>query len=238
MVHKMKYEGEDRIGFYTCKEYSIYFLADGHGNDEHGKNDYVASYLKNNFIHYFKPYYSGNQDVTKSLRQSINEIDKNLQHTNDGSTLTGFILKDADIIVFNVGDSRVYAIDKDNKIIQLTEDHNLQCKKEIKRLSKDFGIHKKYYDKRLNGLSMSRSIGDNDVRGRISSPDIQKYSVNEFKYIILASDGLYNCFTNINILKDFIMNNTSITKSVDDIISYAKNNDSTQDDKSILIKRL
>jgi len=231
MVHKMVYEGEDKIGYYKCKEYSIYFLADGHGD-----SDYISSYLKNNFINYFKPWYNETNDIPKSLKLSINQIDDDLKSYNEGSTLVGFVNKDMDIIVFNIGDSRLYGIDKNNNLIKMTHDHNLYNENEIKRLN--YKIQKNNKDRRLGGrLSMTRSIGDNDIKHKISTPSIQKFDKSNFKYLMLCSDGVYTAFEDDNVIKDIILHTKSIQKTIDTLLEYSRIH-GDDDDKSILLKKI
>lgn len=230
MSCKFYYEGEDKITSFISKNYSIYFLADGHGGD------FVSSYLKNNFINYFKKYFNLNSsNIQQVIKSTISDIDTRLKQYNEGSTLVGFVINNDTFTVFNVGDSRCYVIDNDNKINKITNDHNLYNQNEIKRLN--YQVDLKDTDRRLDGkLAMTRSIGDNDINGRISTPSLKTLNINNYKYIILCSDGTYTSMTD-NILKDLIITNKSMTKAVDQIIDYAKQH-GDGDDISILIKKI
>lgn len=58
-------------------------------------------------------------------------------------------------------------------------------------------------EKRLPGLSISRSIGDSILNGIvISEPDISSYklSTND-KFIVVASDGIWNVMTNEQVVQ-------------------------------------
>jgi len=231
MSYKFFYEGEDKITSFVSKHYSIFFLADGHGGD------FVSSYLKNNFSNNFKHNFLSkqNQDINQAIKLTIINIDNKLKEYNEGSTLVGFILYNDTFTVFNVGDSRCYVIDNNNQIIKITSDHNLYNQNEIRRLN--YKIDVKDKDRRLDGkLAMTRSIGDNDIRGRISTPSLKTMNISDYKYIILCSDGTYTSMSDI-ILRDYIINNKSLNKAIDQIISHAKVH-GDGDDKSILIKKL
>lgn len=230
MTCKFYYEGEDKISYSKIDDNNyLYFLADGHAGD------FVSSYLKNNFTNIFKKYYIKCQNIKKTIKETIKKIEIEMNQETQGSTIVGFIINDNNLVTFNIGDSRCYGITKDNKILQLTTDHNLYNQKEIKRLN--YIVDSNNSDRRLDGkLAMTRSIGDNDVKNKISDPQIKSFSVNNFNYILLTSDGLYESLNN-NLIKDFIVNNKSIKTSLNKIIEYAKKY-GIDDDKSILIKKI
>ena len=99
------------------------------------------------------------------------------------------------------------------KIISLSKDHKPLDEIEKKRIELKGGeIHQlkdgdEYYGpyrvwvkgEKYPGIAMSRSIGDAIAKeiGVISVPDIKEFNIdNNSKYIIIASDGLYEFLSN------------------------------------------
>jgi serine/threonine protein phosphatase PrpC len=126
--------------------------------------------------------------VRALLRIAIDHVSSEQRTQTEGSTLVGFVRTQSCITTFNIGDSRCYAIDTHDKLVQMTRDHNLKCKRECARLNRKHTT----YDRRLGGvLAMTRSIGDADVRHVSCTPDITTHKSNKFKLLALVSDGTY-----------------------------------------------
>ena len=198
------------------------------------------------------------------IYNSINYIEELLYKqqefdiSNSGSTLNMIYIIGIHILTVNIGDSRSL-IGKDKKeFLQLTKDNKLtdaeeynriiQCNGEIKRnnplnLNEPLRVFVK--DKDFPGLSMSRSIGDTIAKeiGVISTPEIQRYRLyEECKFIILASDGLWEFLTNKKInkyVKKFYKKNDIegcvkylINKAV---IKWNKNEINNRDDITVIV---
>ena len=75
---------------------------------------------------------------------------------------------------------------------------------------------------RINGvLAVSRSMGDFDQKQFVEhKPDVLHYMCNNYKFIIVASDGLYDSMNNQQII-DFVIN--SITEQPTSISSSRNN---------------
>lgn len=231
MKCKYKYEGEDKINYKLYPNYSIYYLADGHGGD------FVSSFINNNFIKLVNTNMNQTPSVS-SIQNAINKAvemcESTLSKYTEGSTLVGFVIFQDKAVIFNIGDSRCYSINNNGELKLLTIDHCMTNEEEMKRLQG-------YYfskDGRLDGkLMMTRSIGDNDVKGKISTPTFKTINISDIKYIILMSDGVYTSFKNESDISKIINSNNSLTRSINLITEYAtKHGDG--DDKSILIKSL
>ena len=155
--------------------------------------------------------------------------DERIDSTFSGSTCSSLIYSPKKLITINVGDSRCILGKYNNekwfpKI--LTRDHKPNEKDELDRIISSGGkveplkdpygnfvgparVWKKEGD--VPGLAMSRSFGDevgHEV-GVIVNPEINEYEfVNEDKFIILASDGIWEFISNeeaIDIVKDFYL---------------------------------
>jgi len=223
MYVKWKCEGEDKILYYKDKNLIISVLADGHGGD------YVSSYIKNNFVKILYDYYNDKVDIKLIVKNTLNKISNNMKNFNEGSTLVGIVCKNDDMILFNIGDSRCYGLLNDNTFKQLTIDHNLYNRNEIKRLKYNINNNE---ERRLDGvLMMTRSIGDSDVKNVISKPFIKTLKMSDYKYILLLSDGIYE-FINNDMMKKIIIKNKNILKNLFDL------SQESLDDRSVLLLKI
>ena len=147
-----------------------------------------------------------------------------------GSTAT-IILIDYNIIYCaNVGDSSCYYISKD-EVIEMSTQHNVKNKKEVKRIKKNKGLV--FNGKVFGCLSITRTFGDFDFKdgGVIVNPTLSRQKIcDKSKFIILASDGLWDVITqddifqmskNMNNSKQFCetLVNDSIEKGTADNVS-------------------
>jgi len=237
------FEGEDKISVDKRKShYSLFVLADGHGN-----SDYVSSYIKNNYDKIFNKLYNENYLKYKSnenilyttiIKESIKQLDNTFLTCKDGSTIVGFILpsNSDNCYIFNVGDSRCYGLSRQSKqIIQFSEDHNLFNPAEIKRLNIKIDINDS--SRRLEKvLAMTRSIGDMDVKSKISTPFITviKNIKKDYSHVIILSDGLYGSIDNTT-LSFYLTSKQTLKIALAGILNFVRAN-GIDDDKSILIK--
>ena len=157
--------------------------------------------------------------------------DERIDSTYSGSTCASIIFTPKKIITINVGDSRCILGKYNNEKwfpTVLTRDHKPNLPDEFERIISSGGKVEPYKDSLGNfagpdrvwkkdndvpGLAMSRSFGDeigHEV-GVIVNPEINEYEfVNEDKFIVIASDGIWEFISNeevVNIVKDFYINN-------------------------------
>ena len=198
------------------------------------------------------------------IYSSINYIEELLYNqqefdiSNSGSTLNMIYIIGNHLLTVNIGDSRSLIGKDKNEFLQLTKDNKLtdaeeydriiQCNGEIRRINPlDLNEPLRVFvkEKDFPGLSMSRSLGDTIAKeiGVISTPEIQRYRLyEECKFIILASDGLWEFLTNKKInkyVKKFYKNNDIegcvkylINKAV---IKWNKNEKNNRDDITVII---
>lgn len=149
------------------------------------------------------------------------EFDSN----SSGSTVCSLVLNGKHVYCSNVGDSRaILCSTNDNshwRVSQLTKDHKptekeerariLKCKGKVERCSneehtKEIGPYRVWFieDSKGPGLAMSRSLGDTYAKeiGVIAEPDVFEYCLNQSdKFIIIASDGVWEYITNYDALE-------------------------------------
>ena len=174
------------------------------------------------------------------VQTNINIVnDDNVDSTFSGTTCSSLIFCPTKIISANVGDSRcvVGKFDGKNwKAKNLTRDHKPNEEDEKKRIIEKGGRIESYKDEDgefvgpervwlktedVPGLAMSRSFGDDVAHtvGVISQPEIFEYNlVNEDKFILLASDGIWEFISSdecVNIVKDYYLKD-----DIDGALSY------------------
>ncbi|OMJ71192.1 hypothetical protein SteCoe_30657 [Stentor coeruleus] len=155
----------------------------------------------------------------------------NLDVKFSGSTLVVVLIKGNTLYCANVGDSRAFLgrqiLDKTDKSISgrkwmsiaLSRDHKPDSKDESERIYKSGGRVEAYQDENGNpagparvwlknqdipGLAMSRSLGDGVAAsvGVICDPEILEIKlVPEDKFIIIASDGVFEFISNEEIVR-------------------------------------
>lgn len=119
-----------------------------------------------------------------------------------GTTALIAILEGSRLIVANVGDSRGVMCDARGNAIPLSFDHKPQQMRERKRIKEAGGFVTFNGVWRVAGiLATSRALGDYPLKDKklvIADPDVLTFDLNDHKpyFIILASDGLWDTFTN------------------------------------------
>ena len=166
------------------------------------------------------------------VQTNINlNTDERIDATYSGSTCVTVLFTPTRLICINVGDSRcVMGKFSNNKWYSknLTRDQKPSEPDEMDRIIAAGGKVEAYRDNDGNfvgpervwkkegdvpGLAMSRSFGDEVAHtvGVIVNPEIDEYQLlNEDKFIILASDGIWEFISSeevVNIVKDFYLEN-------------------------------
>ena len=142
---------------------------------------------------------------------------------------------------------------------QLTTDHNPMLEKEYKRILNYGGRIEKFKDvngkfvgpkrvwlknKNIPGLAMTRSFGDQIAVtvGVISEPEVKIYNIeNKDKFLIIASDGLFEYLNNDEIVKivgNFYFDNnckSAVHKLYNEAHKRWKKNDICIDDITIIV---
>ena len=138
------------------------------------------------------------------------------KHKECGSTAAIVFIKDKIAHCVHVGNSRIL-LEKNGTIDFVTQDHVPNRVDESLRIIKNGGV---IYEKRVNGfLSITRAFGDYALSKKliIAEPDYEEILLNEHKFLVLATDGLWN-----RVAKEEIVGILDAKKSVQDINLLAK----------------
>lgn len=244
---------EDRYAYEKniVPNFDYFAVFDGHGGAE------VASFLKVHMGSILK------EILTNTLKTHDNNISieqvkeillrafaiivetlPNIIATHTGSTAIILLKHKQHIWVANCGDSRAIMNFGQNDFVELTKDHKPDNAEEYNRITKRGGFVSKasnYDVARVNGmLAVSRSIGDFALFPHVIwQPDIKYFVTNEqHKYIVMATDGVWDVFTNQEIIKEIndYYNNTKLYKGVGKhIVSLARQRNSNDNITMIIL---
>jgi serine/threonine protein phosphatase PrpC len=167
---------------------NLFCILDGHGGSE------VVNFVKERLPELIKNNISNLTPIKETINNSFNKIDEELKFYDSdytGSTATLVIISDNKIYCGNVGDSKSYLINNE-KVIQISTDHKCTNEEEGIRIKNSGGQIIK--NRVMGQLILSRTLGDLYVKkyGVISTPSISINNVNNVKFCVIASDGVWD----------------------------------------------
>lgn len=197
----------------------LFGVFDGHGTYGHLVSTFIKKVITLSIPEFFAE--AQESDIINFLNQSIDQVIQKLNSSNidiniSGSTLCLVIVSGPQIVCANIGDSRCI-IGKLTEIWGyevLSIDHKPTVYDEAQRIEQAGGLVSVVPNVRnktqgmlrvwtddpdIPGLAMTRSIGDKIMKNIdvIDRCDIIKYRVtNEDKFIILATDGVWDVISN------------------------------------------
>ena len=173
---------------------ALFGVYDGHGRLGHEVAEFVAQTLP---LMLQQVQAAGEQELGNVLEEGYTLVDSALRNSVDatvsGTTAVTCFLKENDLRIANVGDSRAIVCRKQEspsgftlRAIDLTIDHKPNSRKEMERIismggyvsppGANGGPARVWHNNR--GLAMSRSIGDHEAAtvGVIAMPEITEYA--------------------------------------------------------------
>ncbi len=221
-----------------CLDHSHYFFAVADGMGGHNGGD-IASQLSVKIMPEFIETHSSLEseklmkNVIKEINRSIlKKADENPELAGMGTTVSAIQFAGPQLIIGNVGDSRVYMVNN-NHIFQMTRDHSFVQEK------LNMGLYTREdaaKDPQKNVLV--RSVGiEADIQ-----VDVFQYRICKNDIFIVCSDGLHGKVSDNDILY-IIQKNISdpsrcqlsdVEKTVNDLIHQANENGG-QDNISVII---
>lgn len=162
---------------------------DGHG----GKK--ASEYAVDNFHNYFGKLLLQYIDPIIAFNKAFNTLDEDLTKFDGGTTVASFLIKENQITLSNIGDSRI-AIITNNGFDYFSPQHRISNKDEFKRVIDSGAIITGPYVtlKDGRGLMTTRTLGNHEFRkiGIISKPSIRSKKVRINQNILVATDGLWD----------------------------------------------
>lgn len=186
---------EDSVGYYEDENFGIYIVADGMGGHNAGEvasklaKDVLLSYVLNH-----RDEESPEEILNEALQNANRRIYKegllNEECNGMGTTITAALLRENELTVVNVGDSRAYVL-KDDELVKVTKDHSL-----VQELLDNGTITKEEAKNHPNKNVITRAVGTNPV----VKADYYELDIREVSKVLLCSDGLTNEVTEEEIL--------------------------------------
>ncbi|MGY5139732.1 PP2C family protein-serine/threonine phosphatase [Mycoplasmopsis gallinarum] len=190
-------ENQDRVAIFCNEQYYLLILCDGMGG--HFGGALAASTTINTFettLHQLNVTQNLTIDETaRWIEQSVRKARKEMEFLSlkdaalidMGTTVTGVLINSVakTIVVFNIGDSRIYTINKDNSVNQITKDHNL-----YNSLIEKFNYTHKQAIAERGHRALTSSLGPTK-KTKINISDLSKF-YDEIEFIFATSDGVHN----------------------------------------------
>ena len=197
-------------------------VADGMGGKNKGDiaSKMLGEGLVKEFLDFDKPILKS-EPLSKWLYKTINKYNREiykLSHTDEkyagmGTTLTAVIIGGEFIVVAQVGDSRLYKLDLDNHLVQLTIDQTYvnYLKNNKKLTNSEISTHPERH-------KLTNAIG-------IRFSALVDLKIHEYKgeSLLLCSDGLYNNVPFYD-LQSIIKGNESPERKCQQLIAFGNSN--------------
>ncbi|OAY58378.1 probable protein phosphatase 2C 11 isoform X1 [Manihot esculenta] len=188
---------ETRISEVEGEMVAFFGVFDGHGGAR------TAEYLKNNLFRNLSTHPDFIKDTKTAIVEAFRQTDADYlneekgQQRDAGSTASTAVLLGNQLLVANVGDSRVVA-SRAGSAIPLSIDHKPDRSDERQRIEDAGGFIIWAGTWRVGGvLAVSRAFGDKLLKPYVvAEPEIQEEEIDGVDFIIIASDGLWNVLSN------------------------------------------
>ena len=174
---------------------NLFIVADGMGG--HKAGDYASRYLVEHLVSYIKEcddvsaVSAINNGIAKINRELYEQSLTNTELAGMGTTIVAATIEDSTLYVANVGDSRLYLIEREG-ISQITRDHSF-VEEMVSMGQMDRGSSE--YKEKKNIITRAVGIG------RKVDVDFFEVPLKPGDYILLCSDGLTNMVDNSAIFR-------------------------------------
>ena len=207
----------------ACGDVGFFMLADGVGGNRSGE---IASQSAldalEKFVRHNPPEWLGSRDeIFRYFRAAVNYVNQFIiklseakpQYAGMATTLVFAYVRDREMYVANVGDSRVYLM-HDDMIQQITDDHTY-----VNDLVKMGAISKEEAHMHARKNVITRAIGANAN----NEPDCFCVPLEKGDRILLCSDGLYDEVDDESILST-VTRSDDMTDCVRELVAMANDN--------------
>jgi len=201
-IGNVRSKNEDSVIYYEDSIKGIYIVADGMGGYNSG--EIASSIAVKDTLAYLKTLETEENleiEMKKAIEKANSSIFqnslKNEEYKGMGTTITGCIKINGELIVGHVGDSSCYLV-FDDCINKLTKDHSL-----VQQLLDSGTISKEEAINHPNKNIITRALGTNES----VEVDLYKKSLNGIRKIILCTDGLSNFVSSTEMFEIISQNN-------------------------------
>lgn len=217
---KVRKNNQDSYFVSDNMDLPLFIVADGMGGHKAGEvaSNMAVEIVKNFFLEKKSELEKDKIDIFKFIRSAIEKANTTIYKKsieNDefygmGTTITMAYIFEGKLYIGHVGDSRAYLL-RDNKFIQLTEDHSL-----VAEMVKKGSISEKEAECHPQRNVITRAIGtDKEVITDIIVENIHKDDI-----LLLCTDGLTNMM-NDNEIKEILVNKMNLQKNCNSLVKKA-----------------
>lgn len=201
------------------KNHFIVAIADGVGSSKFG--DIASKILLKNLSK--NSNILSHQIILNIIKNTNKELLKN--YKGDASTVFSIVYAtNEQIIIYHIGDTRVYKLTSNNNLVQLTNDHTY-----IQQLIDDGVLNDNMRFNHPNKNIILQSLGNkNEI-----NIDIYKNSFEVGEKLLLTSDGIHDYIQDTTI-NDILKSSKNMNTNIDRLLEKAKLNNS-KDDLSVII---
>ncbi|HCO74107.1 MAG TPA: Stp1/IreP family PP2C-type Ser/Thr phosphatase [Clostridium sp.] len=178
---------EDSVGYYEEEDFGIFVIADGMGGHNAGE---VASRIAIDTIIEYVINHKKDRSEEEILNEAILSANRKIYRESllnescngMGTTLVGAFVRENNLTMVNIGDSRGYIL-KDGQLVKVTKDHSL-----VQELLDNGTITNEEAKNHPNKNVITRALGTNPV----VTADYYSLDIRGVSKILLCSDGLTN----------------------------------------------
>ncbi len=207
---------------------NLFIVADGMGG--HNAGDYASKYTVEIIVEEIEK--SKDPSPVKVLEKAIKRANAHIRKKSQesiglngmGTTVVAATIRDGQMCVANVGDSRLYVINEE--IRQITEDHSL-----VEEMVRMGGIRREQARSHPKKNIITRAIGAEDEL------EIDFFQVNLEKgdFVLMCSDGLTNMIEDEEI-RMILQGQRDIVEKAEALVATANNNGGKDNIAVILIE--
>lgn len=196
---------------------NLYLVADGMGG--HKAGDFASRFLVERLVGYLSQNQSDDpltlfeEGIRYANRQLYEKSLTSPELDGMGTTLVAATVRDGELFVANVGDSRLYVY-KSGELTQITQDHSYV--EEMVRMGRMKRESREYREKKN---LITRAVGT----GRTVEADYFRLKLDAGDMILLCSDGLTNMLTDRDIA-DCLAGDGTFKDKVERLVADANQN--------------
>ena len=210
---------------------NLYIVADGMGG--HKAGDFASRFSVTVFEKEIREQKARTiiGSMEGALRQAnellLKEAESDPKYEGMGTTFVAATVTEKRLFVVNIGDSRLYTIEKTGYIRQITRDHSLV---EEKILRGELDRKDAKYHPQKNVITRALGAGQQVVL------DFFEVELEDVSYILLCSDGLTNMVDD-NIIQEIVLNlEGSMEEKAKKLVTLANENGGKDNISLILIR--
>ena len=211
---------------------NLYIVADGMGG--HRAGDFASRFSVEMFLKEVQETKArtviGTMEcaVHQANERLVREAAANPDYEGMGTTLVAATITEDRLFITNVGDSRLYLMDKNGRFRQITQDHSL-----VEEMILKGELDRKDAKHHPNKNVITRALGASE---RVS-PDFFEVELDGEEYILMCSDGLTNMVDDMAIKELLLLPGLTIEERARRMIETANENGGKDNISVVLIHR-